>query len=81
MASDHAPRHPASEAVGETDRPDEYDDDALDLEGCWQCGGEGFVADCFEEWACVDPDYGCDLCLRRCDVCRPRSPTPETPKP
>jgi len=37
---------------------------------CWQCGGEGELADCWEEYACVDPESGCDLCLRRCDVCR-----------
>lgn len=23
---------------------------------CWQCGGEGFVSNCVEEWACVDPE-------------------------
>lgn len=39
---------------------------------CHECGGEGFVSDCFEEWACVDPEYGCDLCTRRCDLCHPR---------
>ncbi len=53
---------------------DEFEQD------CWNCGGEGFVSDCFEEWACVDPEYGCDLCTRRCDVCRPRSPQPDAPK-
>jgi hypothetical protein len=36
---------------------------------CWDCGGEGVVYDCFEEWACVDPESGCDECMRRCDVC------------
>jgi hypothetical protein len=50
---------------------DQYDDT------CPNCGGEGVVYDCFEEWACVDPESGCDLCARRCDWCRPlRSPTP-----
>jgi len=39
---------------------------------CWQCGGEGVVYDCFEEYACIDPEGGCDLCERRCDVCNPR---------
>lgn len=38
---------------------------------CWQCAGEGYTYDCFEEWACVDPEGGCDLCMRRCDVCGP----------
>ncbi len=43
----------------------EGDDDS----DCWQCSGEGYTYDCFEEWACVDPEGGCDLCMRRCDVC------------
>lgn len=47
---------------------DSHDDD----DQCWQCHGEGFTYDCFEEWACVDPESGCDLCTSRCDVCRPR---------
>jgi hypothetical protein len=38
---------------------------------CGNCGGEGYVAHCFEEWACVDPDSGCDLCMERCDWCNP----------
>ena len=38
---------------------------------CPNCGGEGVVYCCFEEWACVDPEGGCDLCERRCDWCRP----------
>ena len=42
-----------------------------DLEGCPNCGGEGVVYCCFEEYACVDPEGGCDLCERRCDWCRP----------
>ena len=52
---------------------DEYDpDDTLD---CPNCGGEGYVAGCFEEYACVDPEGGCDLCIRRCDWCnRPNRP-------
>lgn len=36
---------------------------------CWQCGGEGFVANCWEEYACIDPEGGCDECLQRCDIC------------
>jgi hypothetical protein len=39
-------------------------------DACYECGGEGFISDCFEEWACVDPEGGCDLCTRRCDACR-----------
>ena len=37
---------------------------------CYNCGGEGVVCSCYEEWACIDPEEGCDLCARRCDVCQ-----------
>lgn len=47
---------------------EDIDDDNGD---CPQCHGDGFTYDCFEEWACVDPEGGCDLCMRRCDVCGP----------
>ena len=50
-------------------------DDDGDSDLCWQCGGEGVVYDCFEEYACVDPEGGCDLCERRCDVCMPHRVT------
>lgn len=43
---------------------------------CPNCNGEGYVYVCFEEWACIDPEGGCDLCMRRCDWCRPRKPDP-----
>lgn len=46
------------------DEPDDGD--------CPNCGGEGFYSDCFEEWACIDPEGGCDLCMRRCDWCNER---------
>lgn len=49
-----------------------YDDDEAE---CWNCSGEGFVSNCFEEFACLHPDVGCDDCTRPCDVCRPRKPT------
>jgi len=39
---------------------------------CPNCGGEGFVYDCQDEIGCIDPDAGCDLCMYRCDWCRPR---------
>jgi hypothetical protein len=48
----------------------EYADDEPEDE-CWNCGGEGVIYSCFEEYACIDPEGGCDLCSRRCDVCRP----------
>lgn len=38
-------------------------------EDCPECGGEGYVADCFEEFACVDPESGCEECTRRCRGC------------
>lgn len=46
---------------------DDFDDFEMDC--CSNCGGEGYVADCFEEYACVDPESGCELCMRRCDFC------------
>ncbi len=36
---------------------------------CWHCGGEGWFSDCFEEFACIDPEGGCDDCTRRCPEC------------
>jgi hypothetical protein len=61
--------------------PDEdhvgYDLDDYDDGDCGNCGGEGYVSHCFEEYACVDPDGGCDLCMRRCDWCNP----PKRPDP
>ena len=41
---------------------------------CWQCGGGGVMAGCFEDTCCCadgdpeDPDYCCNP--HRCDVCR-----------
>lgn len=53
-------------------------------EECSNCGGEGWVAACFQEFACIDPEGGCDECTRRCDWCNPRksriAPPPEEPK-
>lgn len=45
-----------------------FDDQPEDC--CTNCGGEGVVYCCEEEWACIDPEGGCDLCERRCDWCR-----------
>lgn len=42
-----------------------------DDDECPNCGGEGFFYSCEEEFACIDPESGCDLCRRRCDWCRP----------
>ena len=46
--------------------PWEYDD-RLD-DDCWACGGEGYVADCFDGF-CINAEDGCELCMRRCDFC------------
>ena len=59
---------PAPEPARE---PEEYHDfDGHDFDDCWYCGGEGFVSDCVSEYACIDPESGCDLCTRRCPECR-----------
>lgn len=47
-------------------------DDEIDDGDCWECGGEGVIVSCFEEWACVDPDGGCELCTRPCPECSRR---------
>lgn len=54
-----------------------YDDD--DQDECWNCHGEGVTYSCFEEFACLDPEEGCDLCALRCYVCRPHPLTPKAP--
>ena len=38
---------------------------------CPNCGGEGVVYCCFEEFACIDPEGGCEDCEQSCDWCRP----------
>ena len=38
-------------------------------EDCWHCGGEGYIANCWEEFACVDPEGGCEDCMSRCPEC------------
>lgn len=42
-----------------------FDDERDD---CWNCGGEGYIADCFDGF-CVNAEDGCELCLRRCEYC------------
>ncbi len=58
----------------------DYIDSQMDDDNCPNCGGEGVVYICFEEWACIDPEGGCDLCARRCDWCKPLR-TPLSPPP
>ena len=38
-------------------------------EDCPECGGECYIYDCFEEFACIDPESGCADCERRCRWC------------
>jgi hypothetical protein len=52
----------------------EEDRDFFEDDQCWNCGGEGYVANCQDEIACMYPEDGCDLCMRRCEYCNPRSP-------
>lgn len=52
------------------DHFDPYDDS-----DCSNCGGTGYVACCPTEYACVDPEEGCDECMRRCGWCY--TPTPK----
>lgn len=54
--------------------PHDYED-----EDCWNCGGEGYVYNCLDEIGCIDPESGCDLCMRRCDICNPAKPRPTRP--
>ena len=50
---------------------EDIDHDMAMDEDCWNCGGEGYIYVCEDEISCVDPEYGCDLCQRRCDICNP----------
>lgn len=56
--------------MSETPATDWYQDD---FEGCWKCGGEGFVWDCIDG-CCLDAEAGCDMCTSRCEICSARSP-------
>lgn len=38
---------------------------------CWNCGGEGFVFECFDG-QCRGAEEGCDDCTVPCDVCAGR---------
>jgi len=56
------------------------EDDDYDDHECANCAGEGYVYSCQDEIGCIDPEGGCDLCMRRCDWCNPRLPKPEPAK-
>jgi hypothetical protein len=49
-----------------------YEDDAE----CQACDGEGFTANCFEPFACIDPEGGCLDCTRRCSCNPPKGSRP-----
>jgi hypothetical protein len=40
-----------------------------DDEDCWNCGGEGYTADCIDG-CCADAESGCELCSRDCVECK-----------
>jgi hypothetical protein len=65
-------RQAVEEAEAELDAYDDahpsYGD--YDYDDCWNCGGDGYVSDCFDGM-CEDADSGCNDCTRRCDVCNP----------
>lgn len=47
------------------------DDDPYDDGSCWECGGEGFIFDCFDG-SCAGADMGCDGCTKPCPICTPK---------
>lgn len=57
-----------------------FADDGRPIVQCWQCGGEGRFPDCDEEWACLHPEEGCDLCMRTCDICHGKGSFAVSPK-
>ncbi len=58
--------------MGRIEIPD--DDDQ-----CPFCGGEGYVANCLEEWACRHPQDGCEDCITQCEWCIDQSQDAGTP--
>jgi hypothetical protein len=62
------------ESVARSPSDDAYEDyDGSFDGGCYECGGEGFVSNCVSDYACIDPEYGCDLCTYECDLCGPKA--------
>lgn len=59
--------------MSDTPRIVNFDDiDFGDDDTCPNCAGEGVIYMCVSDYACVDPESGCDLCERACDWCRQR---------
>jgi hypothetical protein len=51
----------------------EFDDKGNAVVECWQCGGNGKIAGCFEDTCCCtgDPEDPDECCApSRCDICR-----------
>lgn len=49
--------------------PSETEHDFREFIDCWDCGGEGYIADCFDGF-CMNAEEGCDFCTRACSTCR-----------
>lgn len=64
------------DAEPKKEAPDWFDE--ID-EQCWNCGGEGYVYNCQDEIGCIDPEGGCDLCMRHCPICKPRMSKDDCP--
>lgn len=63
---------PSSDLDCVTSSPPVQEDSAEDYDeriDCWNCGGEGVVSNCFQEFVCMYPDEGCGDCTRHCDIC------------
>lgn len=43
---------------------------------CWNCGGDGEIADCWTDYECTDPEGGCDFCRVPCEVCEGKGTLP-----
>lgn len=73
---DHGPHFPDAGQSMDEAAADNFGLTASDLDdddGCPNCGGEGFVFDCFDG-CCECADEGCDDCIRPCD-CQKRQAT------
>jgi hypothetical protein len=47
--------------------------DRFETEECPSCPDSGVIYLCVEEWACADPEGGCNYCRRPCSWCaKPR---------
>lgn len=56
--------------MSDRESDDLYDYDYDDSDECPNCAGTGVIYMCVSEYACVNPEDGCDLCERTCDWCQ-----------